>query len=203
MATFISVSGPSLTGKTSLINALSTHKAFSGAVFSPDFHEVVWNELVENGYFTTWKELTSDSEYLCVYIIRLVDYYKKYIDRYKDTDKLVILDGCWVDLIIYTMMSLWYKRSISEVQEDIMRRVSSLEKNISRFYFTRFDERLSEKSTKGDIKNKIANLKSNRSLEMRYYEMFENIGGAINLPSSDITESSMFIIDDLSNLGYL
>lgn len=202
MATFISISGPSSTGKTTLVDSLSTHRELSNAVFSPDLYSAVWTDLVDQGFFSEWKEINTDSEYLCLYIIRLIDYYENYIKSYENTDKLVILDGCWLDLAIYAIINLWYTRVIKEVQEEILHKLNKFDDHLSRIYFTSFDESKQIKQ-KYRMQYRMANMKLNRPLEIQFYELYKNFKNAVNLPSSDISESSLFIINDLSKLGYL
>lgn len=202
MATFISISGPSSTGKTTLVDSLSTHRELSNAVFSPDLYSAVWTDLVDQGFFSEWKEINTDSEYLCLYVIRLIDYYENYIKSYENTDKLVILDGCWLDLAIYAIINLWYTRVIKEVQEEILHKLNKFDDHLSRIYFTSFDESKQIKQ-KYRMQYRMANMKLNRPLEIQFYELYKNFKNAVNLPSSDISESSLFIINDLSKLGYL
>ncbi len=202
MAKFIAISGPSSTGKTTLVNSLSTHRELSNAVFSPDLYDTVWTNLVDQGLFSEWKEINTDSEYLCLYVIRLIDYYENYIKSYEDTDKLVILDGCWLDLAIYAIINIWYTRIIKEVQEEILHRLNRFDKHLSRIYFTSFDESKQLKQ-RYRMQYRMANMKLNRPLEIQFYELYKNFRNAVTLPSSDISESSLFIIDDLSKLGYL
>ena len=202
MATFISISGPSSTGKTTLVDSLSTHRELSNAVFSPDLYSAVWTNLVDQGFFSEWKEINTDSEYLCLYVIRLIDYYENYIKSYENTDKLVILDGCWLDLAIYAIINLWYTRVIKEVQEEILHKLNKFDEHLSRIYFTSFDESKQIKQ-KYRMQYRMANMKLNRPLEIQFYELYKNFKNAVNLPSSDISESSLFIINDLSKLGYL
>lgn len=202
MATFISISGPSSTGKTTLVNSLSTYRELSNAVFSPDLYSAVWTDLVDQGFFSEWKEINTDSEYLCLYVIRLIDYYENYIKSYENTDKLVILDGCWLDLAIYAIINIWYTRVIKEVQEEILHKLNKFDEHLSRIYFTSFDESKQIKQ-KYRMQYRMANMKLNRPLEIQFYELYKNFKNAVNLPSSDISESSLFIIDDLSKLGYL
>lgn len=202
MATFIAISGPSSTGKTSLIDTLSTYSEFSDTVFCPDIYTAVWSQLVEQGHFEDYSEINTDSSYLCVYLMRLIEYYNNLLDAYEDTDKLVILDCCWVDLAIYAILNLWYNRVIKEVQEEIISKLMVFEERISRIYFTRFD-RSKQIEKKYHTPYRIANVKLSRPLEIQYYRLFENLKNAAILPSSNAAESCLSIIRDLKELGYL
>lgn len=202
MATFIAISGPSATGKTSLIEELRKDPRFSHVVISPDMHEKVWGDLVSQGFFSEFTEITQDSDYFCLYIIRLIDYYKNFIEQYEDTDEVVLLDGCWIDLSVYAVLNMWYTRVIKSLQEDILSRISSYDSRISKIYVTRPDD-VNFPVDKYKVRGKISNFRSNRSLELQYYSVIAHLDNATALPSSDIRESASFIIKDLSELGYL
>lgn len=202
MANFVSISGPSTTGKTSLMNSLSTYSELSSVVFSPDMHDVVWSNLVDGGYFTDFTEILKDTDYLCTYILRLIDYYNNYIDSYKDSDCLVILDGCWLDLSIYSILNMWYTRGVKSVQEDILEKVSVYNKNISRIYITEANDSQYPLS-KYHIRGKMSTFRTNRPLEIQYYELAKNFKNSESLPSTDVSDCSLFIINDLKKLGYV
>lgn len=202
MATFISISGPSTTGKTSLIESLSTYKELQHIVFSPDMHEVVWSDLVDKGFFQEFTEISKDSDYLCTYIIRLIDHYNNYLEQFKDTDDIVILDGCWLDLSIYAHLNMWYTRIIKSVQEEILRKATVYDKNIVRIYITKADDK-KYPVDKNRLRGKISTFRENRALEIRHYEIAKHFKTALEIPTSDITDASLFIIEDLKNLGYV
>lgn len=202
MAKFVAIAGPSSTGKTTLVEYLSTYPELSRAVFSPDLYETVWKSLVEQGHFSEFVEVSSDSEYLSIYILKLLEYYENYINTHKDSDKLIILDGCWLDLSIYALINMWYTRPIRGVQEEILAKINRLNDTVSRIYLTESDP---TKHTK-DIRYapfRMPNAKLNRELELLYYQMSHNLMHTRVLPSSDLAESSLFIIDDLRTLGHL
>lgn len=202
MAKFISISGPATTGKTSIINSLSTYTELSNAVFSPDVHELVWNELVDKGLFSEFTEISTDYDYLCTFITCMIDKYTEYLESFKDSDKLVILDGCWLDLSIYSVLNMWYTRVVKSVQESILSRVAYYDPNILRIYITTAEDD-KYPVRKDRIRGRISAFRMNRPLESRYYNIAKNLKNAVALPSSDTTESSLFIIEDLKNLGYL
>lgn len=202
MAKFISISGPSTTGKTSLIDSLSTHKEMYDVILSPDMHDVVWNEMVQIGHFSEFSEILSDSDYLCTYMIRLIDHYNEYMDRYEDEDAIVLLDGCWLDFTIYAVLNMWYTRIIKSVQEEILEKIAKYDDRISRIYLTTADD---EKYPvdKFRLRGKITTFRANRPLEIQYYKIARHLKNAMMLPSTDISESSLFIIEDMKNLGYI
>lgn len=202
MARFISISGPSTTGKTSLINNLSTHQEISHAIFSPDMHDVVWGDLVERRLFYEFSDISTDPEYLCTYLIRLADYYNQYMDAYEDTDSLVILDGCWLDLAIYSTLNMWYNRNIRPVQEEILSKISKYDSRVSKIYLTRADDD-KYPVDRLRLRGKMSTFRANRGLEIGYYKIADHLDNSITLPSTDMDENSLFILNDLKNLGYL
>lgn len=202
MAKFVAISGPSATGKTALIDSLSTYPELFGSIFSPDMYEAIWSDLVEKGYFGEFSEINKDSEYLCIYLLKIIDYYEKFIEKYKNINRVVFIDGCWLDFLIYANLQMWYTHMVKDVQLDILNRISALSNTIDMIYFTKFDENKQDKRPY-HTHFKLSNIKFNRPLEMSYYSIAENLKNAKVLPSSDVSESSIFIIEDLKNLGYL
>lgn len=202
MAKFVAISGPSSTGKTSLIDCLSCHQELSKAEFSPDLYNTVWGGLVASKLFTEYGEIIHDSEYICVYLLKLIEYYKEYIEEYKDTDKLVILDCCWLDLYVYALINMWCAHTIKAVQVDILEQISQLIDSVDMIYLTYEDPNKVEKRPYR-APYKIYTVKANRSLELQHYKMAKYLVHTKELPSSDISESALFIIEDLKKLGYL
>lgn len=202
MATFIAISGPAATGKTTLVNSLSTHLELAKAEFSPDFHEAVLSYLLEGEWFNDVREIVTDVDYLCTYLFHLMDYYKKYLDDRRDHEGIVFLDSCWIDFSIYSILNMWYTRLVKEVQEEILHRLASMNQDISRVYITKIDD-VNYPVAKYRSKGKNSSFRLNRPLEAQYYNLASNFKNAVMLPSSDISESSIFILDDLKNLGYI
>lgn len=204
MATFVSVSGPSSTGKTSIIDSLRQIKELQAPriIISPDMHDAVWADLVKKGFFTEFTEISTDSDYLCTYILRLIDYYNKYVESLKDSDTLVILDGCWIDLAIYSILNMWYTRGIRSVQEEILSKVSKFDENISKIYITHADD-LKFPVGKYRIRGKVSSFRMNRPLEIQYYDMAKHLQAAHPLHTTETEEAAQCIFNDLKNLGYL
>lgn len=202
MANFISISGPSTTGKSSIVDALSTYPELSNAIFVPAMNDKVWSDLVSQNIFSEFTEVDTDSEYLCAYIFKMIEYYNDCIKTYQDTDKLVVLDGCWIDLSIYSILNLWYMRAIKPLQEEILAETAKYDEEISRIYVTKAEDDKFPVA-KYYIRGKISSFRKNRPLEMRYYDIAKHLKNSTPLPSSSTTESSMFILDDLKKLGYV
>lgn len=202
MAKFIAISGPSASGKTSLINELSLRLDMSNVVVLPDVFETVWNDLVAKGYFSEYDEINRDPEFLCVYVQRVIDYYKNSIERYKSSDKLILMDSSWIDISIYSVINMWYIHILKEVQENLLRQLSVYDSSLDKVYLTVNDD---SKQTNLKYRSpfKRYNIKYNRPLEIQYYELSSNFNHTEVLPSSDTTECATFIIEDLRKLGYL
>lgn len=202
MAKFIAISGPSASGKTSLINELSLRLDMSNVVVLPDVFETVWNDLVAKGYFSEYDEINRDPEFLCVYLQRVIDYYKNSIEMYKSSDKLILMDSSWIDISIYSVINMWYIHILKEVQENLLHQLSVYDSSLDKVYLTVNDD---SKQTNLKYRSpfKRYNIKYNRPLEIQYYELSSNFNHTEVLPSSDITECATFIIEDLRKLGYL
>lgn len=202
MATFISVSGPSVTGKTSLIDSLCSYKEMYNCVFSPDFKDVVWSELTSKGIFSEFTDITTDSSYMCTYLHKLIDTYNEYIESHDPYDDLIILDGSWIDYFIYAHLNMWYNRVISSAQEEVFSKILKHSNKISRYYFTEARDDLYPLE-KFRVRGKITTFKLNRPLEIALYKAHSNLSGAASLYHSNIVGSSLEIIEDLKKLGYL
>lgn len=202
MAKFIAISGPSASGKTSLINELSLRLDMSNVVVLPDVFETVWNDLVAKGYFSEYDEINRDPEFLCVYLQRVIDYYKNSIEMYKSSDKLILMDSSWIDISIYSVINMWYIHILKEVQENLLHQLSVYDRSLDKVYLTVNDD---SKQTNLKYRSpfKRYNIKYNRPLEIQYYELSSNLNHTEVLPSSDVTECATFIIEDLRKLGYL
>lgn len=208
MVKFVAISGPANSGKTSLIDSLSSYSEFSKASFSPDLFNTVWSDLVSQGIFGSYDEIARDSDFLCVYLIKVIEYYEDYINMYKtmyensDKEKLVFLDCCWVDLLSYAVVNMWCSRVIADLQAEVIGRVMKLCDSVDRIYMTSYDE---SKHNKQKFRSdyKIHSVKGNRGMELGYYEVFKKFVNVVPLETSDITEASLYIIDDLKKLGYV
>lgn len=202
MARFVAISGASATGKTSLIDELSQYPELSKAVFLPDIFSTVWYDLVDRGLFSEHEDVSRDTEFLCIFIQRIINYYKSCIEEYQDQDVLVIIDSCWVDISIYSILNMWCSHVVKDVQEGLLRQLSDYDESISRIYITQYDEN-KRKIEKYRLPYKRYNVKYNRPLELQYYKLASHFRDAVALTSSNNTDSALFIIEDLQKLGYL
>lgn len=203
MSKFVAISGPASTGKTTIVDKLNSSPDMYKSICSPDMYNVVWLDLVEQGHFKDFTEISKDSEYLSLYILRVVNYYIDYINTFKNTDKLVVLDGSWIDFSIYAIINMWYLRYMRSFQEAILSKILLLKDLIDcRIYFTQYDES-KEKKERFRNTTKLYNTKESRELEIAYYRVMEDFKNSIILPTTDGDEASLFIINDLKKIGYL
>lgn len=202
MAVFVAISGPAVTGKTSLVDSLSTYREMSRVKFSPDFHTIVWNDLIEDDIFTEYTEITKDSGYLCTYIYKVVEYYNKYLEDHEDDEGLIVLDSCWLDFAIYAMLNLWYSNAIRTAQEEVFMNILKYTDKISHIYITKASD-AKYPVDKHRIRGRFATFKQNRSLEIKLYELAMLLKNSKSLYYSEVSGDSMMIIEDLKKLGYI
>lgn len=202
MTRFISISGPSSTGKSTLVRELRAQFPSSSVKTCSDFHEVTWKEFLNTGKFKEFTEIQNDSEYLCIYILRLIKDYESLLSTLKDSKyDLVILDGCWLDLFVYTNLQMWYSSFVREVQEDILMRICRQSSDIDKIYITKADD---EKypTLVHDRRSHMVNFHRNRKLELQYYELAKRFKGTVELPDPDIKEAVNFIMTDIESYTY-
>lgn len=198
----ISISGPSLTGKSSLHRELlSATQGNSSVRFYGNFHESVWEELVSQKVFSEFDELQNDTEYLCIYLFRIISRFEEFFSKNYE-DKLIILDGCWLDTLIYASLNMWYNSFLRELQEEIFTKISSFHESVDRIYLTSAFDDVYPPQLKGNRKF-VSNFKKNRSLEIKSYELAGKLQGIKKLPSSSIEDSVQFILSDLKDSGYM
>lgn len=204
MAKIVAISGPSSSGKSELFEALESKLLKSGVIFMPDIFKTTWQELVDNGLLYEEEDINKDTEILCCFVQRVIDKYKGYIDSNKilNDDSLVIIDGCWLDLSIYSTINFWYNHTIKEVQEKLLSQIAEYDSNIDKIYITSYDEVLNT-TEKYHSRYKRYNQKYNRPLEIQYYKMANNFKNAFSLPAYYAEELADLVIEDLRNSGYL
>lgn len=203
MAKFIAISGPSVTGKSSLVEYLSSHQELKDAIISPDFHALAWNDLVNKGIFLEFTDITDDSGYMCCYLYKVIDSYNQYIEEHRNFPGLVILDGCWIDLTVYAYLNMWYLRTIKSVQEDVFNRILKYSNEISKVYFTKAaDEKYP--IDKYRLRGKMTTFRTNRPLEITLYKVFSALAeSSVSLDNAEIAGDSLAILSDLKKVGYL
>lgn len=204
-AKFISISGPSHTGKTTLISLLSEGlRGYANVSFEQDMHEVVWNSLCDRGIFKEFHEITEDRDYLYLYISNLIDQYRFLThEKYQgEDDLLVVLDGCHLDLLIYSMLNLWYHYPTKELQEVDMNKLLSMKDIVSTIFMLRADDEsfpVSRKSTR----ERVTTFKRNRNLELTYYDIFRESNRVVDVPTTSLGEAEVFIVNELKSRGLI
>jgi len=192
MSKFIGISGPTCTYK-STIHALlkKVLPTDPKIVYLDDIHDTVWNNLVKSGVFFNYQELTSDRDYLLMYISKLIDYYASQIEKYKYTDNIVIMDGCIVDILVYSMLNTWYHYPVKEYTEKLMEKLLKYMDYIDNVFITIPDKNNEEKLQYSRRAQQTA-FKKNRPLECSYY----NIAGGLRICTkltSDIVSNANII----------
>lgn len=202
MATFIAVSGPSTSGKTSLVESLSTYKEMSRVKFSPDFHTVVWNHLKSENVFSDFTDITDDGYYMCTYLHKLADTYNDFIESYEEYEGVVFLDSCWIDLAIYANLNMWYDRMIKSAQDDVFNKILKHSDKLSRIYFTKVND-YKYPVDKYRIRGRITTFKMNRPLEIKLYDIAHHLRESVVLTQSDTSGDSIAVIEDLKKMNYI
>lgn len=199
--TFIALSGPSHTGKTTLMSFLSERlRDHSSIVFERDVHDVVWNSLCATGIFKDFYEITDDRDYLYIYISRMIEHYKSLFSKYENHGGIVFLDGSHLDLLIYSMLNLWYHYPTKELQEVEMSKLLSLRDNVSLIYMTVADDESYPASSKS-ARVRNTTFKRNRALELTYYDIFREASRVVSIPTTSLGESEIFIVEDMKKRG--
>lgn len=195
------ISGPSFTGKTTLARLLAQSLPLDTIVI-PDYHEVVYQDLVQSGIFSEFQEIHKDRDYLLIYISRVIAYYKEMIEAYRDYPGLVIFDGTHIDLLIYSMLQLWYHYPTQELQENLMHDLLKLKDEISIIYMTSADD-ASYPILQWTRRRYNTSFRKCRKTELYYYDIFRDLNHVVPLPSTSLPECEYFIREDLSSRGFI
>lgn len=198
----VGISGPSFSGKTTLARLLSSSLPID-AVVLPDFYETVYNELLESRVFQTFQEIQKDRDYLLTYVGRVVKFYEEMLDAYREYPGLVVCDGTHLDILIYSMLSLWYHYPAREVQEQLMQRVLALKDRVSVIYMTIADDDNYPILSWDRRRYNTSFFRKCRKTELMYYDVFRDNCNVITLPSSAISTCEHFIIEDLKSRGLI
>ena len=83
----ISISGPTKSGKSTIINLLKDTLPKS-TVYVEDFYYTVWQDMIEQGDFTEFTEVTKDRGFMFMYVSKLCT---KYLDMITISIRLAIL----------------------------------------------------------------------------------------------------------------
>lgn len=195
------ISGPSFTGKTTLARLVSQSLPLD-AIVIPDFHEKVYQDLVDEGIFSDFQEIYKDRDFLLIYIGRVISFYKEMVESYKDYPGLVIFDGTHVDILIYSMLQLWYHYPTQELQESFMHDLLELKDALSFIYMTVPDDD-NYSIVQWTRRRYNTSFRKCRKTELYYYDMFRDLRRVISLPSSSIPDCEYFILEDLTSRGLI
>lgn len=197
----IGISGPSFTGKTTLSNLLLQSLPIDSVII-PDFHEKVYGDLVSEGIFTEFREIQKDRDYLLIYTNRVIDFYIDMLDAYKNYPGLVVFDGTYIDLLIYSMLSLWYHYNTNELVESMLDRLLGRKFDIPLTYMTLADD-ANYPLRNWTNRRFNTSFRRCRKTELHYYDIFRDLNSVVTLPSSSVASCDYFIIEDLKSRGLL
>lgn len=197
MAVFVSISGPSVSGKSTLHTMVASRlQDCKDTVIVTDLHDDVWKSLCDRGIFQEFTEITVDRDYLLMYTSKVVDHYANIINEYKDKDVLVLLDGCHIDILIYSMLNLWYHYPAKEYMEQVVDKILSLKDYVSLVYMTRASSDVNN-VPRASIRCRMTSFKRNRRLELSYYDMARCSNKVVSLSTESVLGEDQFIVDDL------
>lgn len=207
-ATFIALSGPSYSGKSTIMENIRKLDHASALHKLPDMKDVVWQNLVDTGIFKNFNEITKDSDYLLIYIGRMVNWYVSMYEKYNrlEGNHIVIYDGCHIDLLIYSMLNLWYHYPVKEIQEAEVRRILDTKEFVSLIYMCKADDG-EYPVNYHNLRDSRTAFRKNRKLELDYYEMFSESSRVVKLPYTCFPDHgercAEFIIDDMRRRGLI
>lgn len=193
----ISISGPSKSGKSTIISLLKDSLP-RNTIYIPDIYNNVWVDMVNNGFFSKFEEVTKDRDYLFLYIARVCESYDSILDKYLLSDDLVILENCYLDYLIYAQLNSWYHYPLVEYQESKVSNLLNRNYLINRIYMTTADDsNYSDLKVNFDYKVTKTSFKRNRKLELAFYNIYRNNRKVVSLPPNSM-ECDKVIIDDLN-----
>lgn len=205
MATIIGIAGPSCTGKTTLLNLVDLNRdMFKYPVhISPDLKDMTWEDILATSKnFTEYEEIYADKEYLLVFCSRLLSKYKELLSQYRSSlpeDSIAFIDFTHMDLMIYMNLHFWYHYPSHELLTDLVDQTMSLKGCLDHIYVTQPDDILFDPTkVKKSLRQRAADFKRNRRLEVQYYDIFSDLPNISRLTSSADT-SLIMLVEDLKN----
>jgi len=197
----IGIAGPIATGKSTLADLLIPTLPIDSIIIR-DIYDAAYDKLIEDGQFTEFKEITKDRDYFLIYVYRVVDYLCNMVDAYKDYPGLVIFDGTTYDLLIYSMLNLWYHYPSRGLQEEMIERLLKYRDAFDVIYMTNADDSnfSLEKKTKRQYNTGFF---KNRATELAYYDIFRELPKIVTLPSTSVLSCEEFILEDLRSRNLL
>lgn len=192
---FISVSGPCMTGKSTIISLLKDQLP-EDTVYISDVFRDAWNEFQCSG-FEYFSEVAKDRDFTIMYISKIV---KKYLDIVNNLDpnKLYVAENCFIDYLIYAQISSWYHYPLAGFLEDTITKLLESSDKVDKVYITTPDD-INYPMTKAtilDCKTIKAYFKRNRGLENKFYDVYRKFNNCVTLPPVAM-ECDAIILDDL------
>lgn len=199
MAHLIGIAGPSCTGKTRLVDKLREELMNSDInknnyYIVGDIKDKVWKDLVDTTSVSQWEEIYYDKELLLMFSYRIVEAYESIITEMKgSTFDFCIIDGTYIDLLIYLQLQFWFHYPSNDLLAGILSRTLMLKDKIDKIYMTVADDSAFDYEAK-DLRQKMSDFRRNRSIELLYYDIYrdlpvvETISSPVDLNVSDIVE---------------
>lgn len=195
------ISGPLASGKSTLVSLLEPQLPIN-TIFIHDIHDKVYNNMVDSGNFSEFKEISADRDYLLIYYGRVINYYTDMINSYKDYPGLVIIDGTYIDLLIYGMLNLWYHYPTKDLLEGMVHQLLEHRDSIDIIYMTQPDD-ANYPLTELGRRRYNTSFKRCRRTETYYYDIFRENKRVVSLPETSVLNCDRFVIEDLKSRGLL
>lgn len=204
MAILIGIAGPSCTGKTRLVSLLEEELGKSSInkmnyQIINDAREAAWKELVDSGKVSQWEEIYNDKELLLMFCYKMLDIYEQTIRELKSsTFDFCIIDGTYIDILIYLQLQFWYHFPSAGLLSDLVSKTISLHGIIDKVYMTVPDSNYDYESK--DLRQKMSDFRRNRKLECQFYDIYRNLPEVATI-ESPVDTSVKSIMDFLNIIG--
>lgn len=197
----VGISGPSSTGKTTLARLVESNESSFNVPLhvSRDLKDVTWEDiLATTKNFTQYDEIYADKDYLLVFCHRVLSKYKDFISkvRYEAPDESVaIVDTTHLDLLIYTYLQFWYHYPSFDVLTDLVTQIMQMDGCLNHIYMTQAYDSMYDPLKSKTLRQRSADFKRNRGLELMTYELFSRLPSVTKLSYSSETSLPMILRD--------
>lgn len=191
MAKFITISGPSSSGKTELFNQLDI---LSGIKTERDIFKSTWEDMIEGKVIAEFSDISRDQEYLAIYIQRLIYAYRNILKKYKNVDDIIVTDSGWIDILVYSQVNMWCVNLLKTLQTNLLTQILNIRDSFNgQVFITSFKEGLS--SGKEYQLFRRYSIKHNHPLEIAYYDFYSGFKNVSKFESTNVFENSKMISD--------
>jgi len=161
-----------------------------------DLQDKVWRDLVDKCEFSEFTEVYSDRSYLFMYISRWVEEYISIYERYKDDDsiKVVIYDGSYLDILIYSLLHMWFHYPAKDIQGKMISRLLSMEGTLDKIYMVRPNDELYPVERGAlTLRQRMADFNRTRIMETSLYDTYRKREDVEDLSDDQVVSESMII----------